>query len=86
MTLRSWKKKLEKKGVFNDLRKMAQGLGINGPKDLVRVDETIPKLQETWKGGADDVQLLILYLESAKTKAELLNKLNEVRTLKAQGS
>ena len=76
-------KKLRKRRVFDDLKKLSMSLGIAQPKDLVRLDEAAPKMQEAWKGSSDDFQTFVFYLEALKVKFEFDRKINEARAARA---
>ena len=76
-------KRLRKRKVFDDLTKLALGLGV-APKDLSGLDEVAPKLLEAWKGRSEDSQSFILFLETMRAKRDLERKMSEARVSRTQ--
>ena len=76
-------KRLRKRKVFDDLTKLALGLGV-APKDLSGLDEAAPKLLEAWKGRSEDSQSFILFLETMRAKRDLERKMSEARASRTQ--
>ncbi|MEM4727309.1 MAG: hypothetical protein QXD04_03545, partial [Candidatus Bathyarchaeia archaeon] len=72
-------KRLVKRGVYGELRELAEkGLGLD-VENFSNLDEVTPKLLKAYKGIPEDAHQFITLLETLREKRELESQLSQYR-------
>ena len=69
---------LKRRKVYSQLLQLAFNLGMK--EDLSNLDEITPKILDSWDGWKEDAHQFITLLETIRSKREIEQKLEEIRT------